>query len=223
MRGRIDDPVARDRLAKLIGHQDADIRFTAFESLVRQGEAAERRAIWVALQSKSFGKLERVLGRSVVGQDDELRAVALERLRQSGRLQLDEAELDVFFENTPAARRLELSKTLLQAHRQGEEVSESVACAALRALGNEKSEELVDVIAKSLSSRSSDVRGTAIAQLGRTFAVQAVPHLIDALKDDDINLRNAAGAALDAIRDYQERQEKWRRWMKKAKDDSDDK
>ncbi|MFO7898896.1 MAG: HEAT repeat domain-containing protein [Planctomycetota bacterium] len=77
----------------------------------------------------------------------------------------------------------------------------------------EKGEKAVDPLVQALNGPYDSVRWTAATILGELQAKPALPHLVEALKDDEI--RSAAEEALQHItgEDFGDDYDAWKRWL----------
>jgi len=97
-----------------------------------------------------------------------------------------------------------------------DEDSQVRVCVAQRFLYGNFPDEPVETFCALLHDRNSSVRALAAKILGKKLDRAASPALIEALRDESENVREAAGEALDAIQTYYDRIERWKRWMRES-------
>jgi hypothetical protein len=143
-------------------------------------------------------------------QDQELRDLARAAvLRHAGDLQ----EVAPWFAKLDAAQRTALAAAVLDDEAFAR-CAKYLAIEAVQALGALKQSRWIPQLARAAAHSDDDVRRTAAEELGRTFAREAAPHLLELLKDDDESVRKQAKQGLDQIASYLEERAKWEQRLK---------
>ncbi len=125
------------------------------------------------------------------------------------------AEFGEWLQRLPAASRLAIAKLLLDNVRGVRKGDRSAILGALRVLGDTHKPEQVPYLQAMLRDADSNVRITAVQQLGRIFDKAAVPALLEALKDERPDVCSAAAAALDRYENYLLQEGKWQKLLGK--------
>ena len=139
----------------------------------------------------------------LVAQDEALRRAAIECLREAKDLDGGE-ELQRFLSRLPAAERIALATEILDAMNQGPGSMGRLVYSALTTLGELRDEALLPVLAKGLRHSDSVVRYHAIVQIGCTFSVEALPLLLEAMKDEVQQNASLAAQYIERVQKYLE-------------------
>lgn len=154
--------------------------------------------------------LPAALGNKLTAEDPDLRKLAFARILASrddtGSTgyhvsdNLPQPFID-FLSRLPDADRRKFAGDFLRL-RAADPKANQLTSIALQSLGDFKEGTLAPVLAEGLRSSNYNNRMTTVAQLLRTFSPEAVPFLLEAMKDDHPEVRKAAAQALEEISTY---------------------
>lgn len=123
------------------------------------------------------------------------------------------ASLDYTFQHMRPDDGLALAKQLVE-HPLWPKFATGVCQSVLTALGDRKDPALAPTLARGARHPDEGVRRWTAEALGRTFARDAVPYLIELLKDDGDTVRAQATESLEQIAAYIDAKAKWEERLK---------
>jgi hypothetical protein len=167
---------------------------------------AERRAVLLELlASGAVDAVAAALAAPDVGQDQELLAAATKALLANLR---SLGDVEGFFQALEPRSRATTAGAVLHA-ADFDQCASAFAASCLRALGDLKVSQLASDLARGTQHPNAQVRRVATHQLGRLFARDAAPFLLEQLKDDDDEVRKIAKQSLELLADYLDGRAKW--------------
>jgi hypothetical protein len=183
----------------------------------------DRRSVWASWLQRGLTEpvWRAALRDTQVSADSELARMALDRAELWWIGNTDTRERDAF--NAFIARLegsigIDFCRGLLEPIDEGRvlDLQETwAASAALQALGQFRDPALLPTLAKALHARTEDdnrypLSRAVVPELVRTFSIEAVPYLIDAMKSDDTETADAAKKGLDRLKRVLEEEREWR-------------
>lgn len=196
-----------ERAQRILDAKDTTHRLQREAARVRiQHSGSDRSAVIASLlEHPSSTVVSAALVQPDIGTDANLRRLALAACLQHGEKLSD---IDQLLANLSPVDRIAFAKAIVT-NSKFASVSRDASLTALGVLGDKKDPSLVAAIATGNSHGDAVVREMVAIQLGRTFAKEAVPFLIDMLRDDSSSVRGAAETNLEQISNYLEAREKW--------------
>jgi len=157
------------------------------------------------LGSSDPAVLTTALADTAIGRQPELLANATAAvLAHRTRL----GSLDWFFANLTGEARAATALAVLHAPDFAQ-CSEELALSTLQALGSFKDVKFAAELARGAQHPNTTIRAAAAEELGRIFAREAAPFLLEMLKDDEERVREAAKQSLALLADYIDGRAKW--------------
>lgn len=200
-----EDAIAEAR--RILAHEDvsASLVERAAITCVELARTDRKALLSTLLADERPLVVQQALHATDLGQDVELRSLGAAAVRRLG----DKLwSLDRMLENFAPEIRLAFAKSMIEDARFAT-FSAGVCQSLLAVIGAPKDGALAPAIARAANHPSADVRQATATALGRTFSKQAVPFLLELLKDDDDAVRETADKCLTEIASYLEAKAKW--------------
>lgn len=203
---RVAAPECLPALRRFVASERAGAwRGSAAASMIACAGAERRTVLRELLASGAVDAVAAALAAPEVGQDQELLAAATKALLANLR---SLGDVEGFFQGLEPRSRATTAGAVLHA-ADFDQCAPAFAVSCLRALGDLKDSRLASDLARGTQHPNAQVRRVATHQLGRLFAREAAPFLLEQRKDDDDEVRMIAKRSLELLADYLDDRAQW--------------
>ena len=210
------DDLTRALTAKL-ADPDSIVRLGALRLLLVLPATDRKATVKAALAGPWNPEVAAVLGMAPeVAEDAELRDRFVRGVLGGGNGGIAHVEAwQTFLLAVPQDVRREIATDLLDAHQKGPLRDAMVVHATVRALGADRNPADAERFRALLRDPASLIREAAARELARMTDKAAVPGLLEALKDDNDEIRKLAKDGLQRLDEFLAAEERWRERLRK--------